>query len=62
MSIGAGAGGERERLTRGAALEVNTMPGMTANSLVPKAARVAGISFPDLVERLVGWALEPPRR
>jgi D-alanine-D-alanine ligase len=43
-------------------LEVNTMPGMTANSLVPKAARVAGISFPDLVERLVGWALEPPRR
>ena len=39
------------------ALEVNTMPGMTANSLVPKAARVAGISFPDLVERLVGWAL-----
>lgn len=47
------------------ALEVNTMPGMTANSLVPKAARVAGISFPDLVERLVGWALatqEPHRR
>jgi len=38
-------------------LEVNTMPGMTANSLVPKAARVAGISFPELVERLVGWAL-----
>lgn len=47
------------------ALEVNTMPGMTANSLVPKAARVAGITFPDLVERLVGWALadrEPDRR
>jgi D-alanine-D-alanine ligase len=43
-------------------LEVNTMPGMTANSLVPKAARVAGISFPQLVERLVGWALEPRRR
>jgi len=39
------------------AIEVNTMPGMTANSLVPKAARVAGISFPELVERLVGWAL-----
>ena len=47
------------------ALEVNTMPGMTANSLVPKAARVAGISFPELVERLVTWALAPqgpPRR
>ena len=46
------------------ALEVNTMPGMTANSLVPKAARVAGIPFPDLVERLVTWALadREPRR
>lgn len=45
-------------------LEVNTMPGMTANSLVPKAARVAGIAFPDLVERLVRWALPAggPRR
>jgi len=39
-------------------LEVNTMPGMTANSLLPKAARVAGISFGELVERIVGWALE----
>jgi D-alanine-D-alanine ligase len=44
------------------ALEVNTMPGMTANSLVPKAARVAGISFPDLVERLVTWALADRER
>jgi D-alanine-D-alanine ligase len=44
------------------ALEVNTMPGMTANSLVPKAARVAGISFPELVERLVGWALAGQER
>ena len=45
-------------------LEVNTMPGMTANSLVPKAALVAGISFPELVDRLVRWALpaEEPRR
>ncbi len=44
------------------ALEVNTMPGMTANSLVPKAARVAGISFPDLVGRLVEWALADAER
>ncbi len=44
------------------ALEVNTMPGMTANSLVPKAARVAGISFPDLVERLVTLALSDAER
>ena len=38
-------------------LEVNTMPGMTPNSLVPKAAQVAGISYGELVDRLVGWAL-----
>ena len=44
------------------ALEVNTMPGMTANSLVPKAALVAGITFPDLVERLVRWALADAER
>jgi D-alanine-D-alanine ligase len=43
---------------RMALLEVNTMPGMTPNSLVPKAAKVAGISYGELVDRLVGWALE----
>ena len=45
-----------------AVLEVNTMPGMTPNSLVPKAAKVAGISYGELVDRLIGWALEPRRR
>jgi D-alanine-D-alanine ligase len=39
-------------------LEVNTIPGMTATSLVPDAARAAGIEFPELCERLVGLALE----
>ena len=29
-------------------LEVNTSPGMTGHSLVPMAARAAGMSFPDL--------------
>jgi D-alanine-D-alanine ligase len=43
-------------------LEVNTIPGMTANSLLPKAARAAGIPFDDLLERLVDWALEDARR
>ena len=47
---------------RMAILEVNTMPGMTPNSLVPKAAAVAGISYAQLVDRLIGWALEPRRR
>jgi D-alanine-D-alanine ligase len=39
-------------------LEVNTIPGMTATSLVPDAARAAGIEFPELCERLVLLALE----
>lgn len=38
-------------------LEVNTLPGLTAESLLPKAALVAGLSFPALVERLVKRAL-----
>lgn len=33
-------------------LEVNTLPGMTATSLLPQAARAAGIEFPDLCERI----------
>ncbi|HEV8670276.1 MAG TPA: D-alanine--D-alanine ligase [Candidatus Limnocylindria bacterium] len=43
-------------------LEVNTIPGMTANSLLPKAARAAGIQFGDLIARFVDWALEDARR
>jgi len=43
-------------------LEVNTIPGMTANSLLPKAARAAGIEFGDLLARLVDWALDDARR
>src|SRR5262249_795485 len=37
-------------------LEVNTLPGMTATSLVPKAAKAAGIDFDALVERLAKMA------
>jgi len=39
-------------------LETNTIPGMTETSLLPLAARVAGISFEDLVERLLSLALQ----
>jgi len=39
-------------------LEVNTIPGMTTTSLVPDAARAAGIEFPQLCDRLVKLALE----
>ena len=34
-------------------LEVNTVPGMTETSLVPKAAAYAGISFDELVENML---------
>lgn len=33
-------------------LEVNTLPGMTATSLLPQAARAVGIEFPDLCDRI----------
>jgi D-alanine-D-alanine ligase len=39
-------------------LETNTIPGMTATSLLPDAAGAAGIPFPELCERLVGLAFE----
>lgn len=34
-------------------LEINTMPGMTAGSLYPKAAAAAGMPMPELVKRFV---------
>jgi D-alanine-D-alanine ligase len=42
-------------------LEANSLPGMTATSLLPQAARVAGIGFPDLCERICRAALAKPR-
>lgn len=39
-------------------LEINTIPGLTNMSLVPDAARAVGISYEDLIERLVKLALE----
>ena len=37
-------------------LEANTIPGMTETSLLPKAAAAAGISFDQLVERILAGA------
>jgi D-alanine-D-alanine ligase len=37
-------------------LEANTLPGMTELSLIPQGAAVAGMSFPDLCERIVALA------
>ncbi|OGC95203.1 MAG: hypothetical protein A2W25_02020 [candidate division Zixibacteria bacterium RBG_16_53_22] len=39
-------------------LEVNTLPGMTATSLVPKAAKAMGIEFPQLLEKIALSALK----
>ena len=39
-------------------LETNTIPGMTATSLFPQAARAAGLEFPQLLDRLIELALE----
>lgn len=34
-------------------LEVNTLPGMTSTSLVPKMAKATGIMFEDLIDRII---------
>ena len=39
-------------------LETNTIPGMTATSLLPDAARAEGISFPQMCTQLIEYALE----
>ncbi|HVT13429.1 MAG TPA: UDP-N-acetylmuramate--L-alanine ligase [Fimbriimonadaceae bacterium] len=61
---GSGLGSRREKTEEGGSgdyevfvLEVNTLPGMTATSLLPNSARAAGIEFDDLVEWLVEDAL-----
>ena len=38
-------------------LEVNTLPGMTPLSLVPKAAKAVGISFEELIKKIIQQAL-----
>jgi D-alanine-D-alanine ligase len=42
-------------------LEVNTQPGMTSLSLVPEQAKLKGISYGELVERLIAEALAKGR-
>lgn len=38
-------------------LEVNTLPGMTETSLLPMAAKAAGINFPELLNRIAELSL-----
>lgn len=43
-------------------LETNTIPGMTETSLVPLAAKTAGLSFPQLLDRLIELSLAGRQR
>lgn len=42
-------------------LEANTLPGMTAASLFPKGADAAGMTFPEVCERIARLAIEEHR-
>jgi len=42
-------------------LEANSLPGMTATSLLPQAAKAAGINFPELLERICNGAIRRSR-
>jgi D-alanine-D-alanine ligase len=42
-------------------LEVNTLPGMTETSLLPKAAAAAGLSYENLCQRMIELALQRER-
>ncbi|MED1943991.1 MULTISPECIES: D-alanine--D-alanine ligase [Brevibacillus] len=43
-------------------LEVNTLPGMTANSLFPKSAAAAGMTFTHLLDRIITSSLYERKR
>lgn len=43
-------------------LEINTLPGMTATSLIPRAAASVGISYKDLVNRIIETSLKERAR
>ena len=51
----------RDREGRNHLLEVNTAPGMTSHSLVPKAARTTGIDFETLCWRILETSIERER-
>ena len=39
-------------------LEINTLPGMTETSLFPMAAKATGLSFEDLIDKIIKLSLE----
>jgi D-alanine-D-alanine ligase len=61
-AVGASGWGRVDLMLDGAGrphlLEINTVPGMTSHSLVPMAAKAAGIGFDELVVRILEQTLE----
>ncbi len=43
-------------------LEINTIPGMTATSLAPQAAKEYGLDFPEFLDRLIELAMKRARK
>nr|MBP7300695.1 D-alanine--D-alanine ligase [Akkermansia sp.] len=43
-------------------LEINTIPGMTPSSLLPKAAAASGWPYEDLCEKIAELSLVTPRK
>ncbi|MDB5204405.1 MAG: D-alanine--D-alanine ligase [Candidatus Taylorbacteria bacterium] len=43
------------------ALEINTLPGLTPNSLLPKEMQAVGSSYPELLDHLITLALKPKK-
>ena len=41
--------------------EINTMPGFTAHSMFPRMWAASGVSYPELVERLITLRAAPSR-
>jgi D-alanine-D-alanine ligase len=39
-------------------LEINTIPGLTPNSLLPKEAEAAGLSYSKMLDKIIEFALE----
>lgn len=40
-------------------LEINTLPGMTATSLIPQQAKAAGLSFSELLDKIIAYSSVP---
>ena len=63
LKLGAYSRADFRRDTAGGfwCLEANSLPGMTATSLLPQAAKAAGIEFPELLDRICRGALRASR-